>query len=253
MARGILWIVLIVCVLLLAGCSVITRPPSAAAFMDSYREDFATTALALSMYTGDLVNETKRDLDYLPSGYDEIESDEWPVDLSAIHYFNKSHFTLGIGLLSLTPIWQPGFVSKNFGVMAWSNLLPLSDRVDEGGGKTAVVGWTGGISTIEQFYAGEKLRFGLTEHISKNGRESYWKEEDCGGGFGPTGSCMGSPKSIRYTEVGAGGYVSYGNFSLEFRYGRDISEDRNRFSVSLDWMIHSKKESLSFTEDKGRI
>ena len=151
---------------MLAGCSVITRPPSAAAFMNSYRDE-SVTDVNFAMYGGDLVlNESKR-TDYLPKKYDKVESSEWFADLSLIHYINKFHFTVGLGFQSLTPIWQPGFVSRNFGVMAWSNLLPLSDRIDDGSGKTDGVGLTGGISAIEQLVVGDKIRIGITGVTSK--------------------------------------------------------------------------------------
>ena len=47
MARGILWIALMVCALLLAGCSVaIIHPPSAATFMEKNEDDFVMGASA---------------------------------------------------------------------------------------------------------------------------------------------------------------------------------------------------------------
>ena len=227
--------------MVMAGCSVITRPPSAAAFMNSYRDE-SVTDVNFAMYGGDLVlNEPKR-TDYLPKKYDKVESSEWFADLSLIHYINKFHFTVGLGFQSLTPIWQPGFVSRNFGVMAWSNLLPLSNRIDDGSGKTDGVGLTGGISAIEQLVVGDKIRIGITEHISKNGRESYWNEDECYGAFGPR-RCIGEAKSVLYTEIGVGVYFTYRMISLEFRYGRDVTEKRNRFTFSFDYMFFSKEQS----------
>ena len=83
--RRILWIVMTACPLMLAGCSVITRPPSTAAFMNSYRDE-SVTDVNFAMYGGDLVlNESKR-TDYLPKKYDKVESSEWFADLSLIHY-----------------------------------------------------------------------------------------------------------------------------------------------------------------------
>lgn len=223
------------------GCSVITRPPSAAAFMNSYREG-SLTDVTFAMYVGNLVQNDSKRTDYLPKKYDKVESKEWVADLSLVHYINISHFTVGIGLQSLTPIWQPGFVSKNFGVMAWSNLFPLSDRIDDGSGESVDVGLTGGISAIEQLVVSDKVRIGMTEHISKNGRESYWNEDECYGAFGPR-RCIGDAKSVLYTEIGMGFYFAYRMISFEFRYGRDITEKRNRFTFSFDYMFFSKNES----------
>ena len=89
---------------------------------------------------------------------------------------------------------------------------------------------------------GDKIRIGITEHISKNGRESYWNEDECYGAFGPR-RCIGEAKSVLYTEIGVGVYFTYRMISLEIRYGRDITEKRNRFTFSFDYMFFSKEET----------
>lgn len=71
MARGILWIVLAVCVLLLAGCS--SHPPSAAAFMEKSDGDFVKD-ISASAYWGDLTFVGE----HVAEGVKTLErSDEW--------------------------------------------------------------------------------------------------------------------------------------------------------------------------------
>lgn len=74
MARGILWIVLMVCALLLAGCSVaIIRPPSAASFMEKSDGDFVKD-ISASAYWGDLTFVGE----HVAEGVKTLErSDEW--------------------------------------------------------------------------------------------------------------------------------------------------------------------------------
>jgi len=218
---------------LLSGCSIIARPPSAAAFMGSFRDNFSTNTLTLAHYSGDLVHETKEnDRESSRHKFDVLEADEWPADISFFHFFNWSYFSLGLGLQSLTLMLQPGFVSEHFGVMSWGSL-----------------GLMGGISTIEQMYWGDNWRLGFTQHVSVNGREFYLKDSYCGDGgiFVPPGACSGDPEPVRYTEFGAGAYISYGRFSFEFRYGRDISESRNRYTFSIDWSFYGKGSSPDYS------
>ncbi|MBR6449092.1 MAG: hypothetical protein IKS96_03945 [Fibrobacter sp.] len=229
----------------LCGCSIITRPPSAATFMNSYNKEFSGHAINFAFYSGDLVCEKLYDKKHdknLSGGYDIIDSYEWPVDFTYTYFLRKSHFTVGLGIQIFTPFLQPGFVSEYFGVMGWSGMLPFGSYEDKGNWKTDGFSFTGGISTIQQLPLDENLRIGVAEHLSRNGRESRWKDSECGGSMGPTGECLGETKSILYTEVGVGAYLSYKSIAIEFRYGRDISEKRDRYTLSLDWMFAVSKD-----------
>lgn len=242
--RKIYSAVLALLVFILSGCSIVTRPPSAAAFMNSYNKEFSGHAFNFAYYFGELVYRKIYDKKHdknLSGGYDIVDSYEWNVDFSYTYFLRKSHFTVGLGIQTFTPFLQPGFVSEYFGVMGWSCMLPFGSFEDKGNWKTDGFSFTGGISAIQQLPLDENLRIGVAEHLSRNGRESRWKDSECGGGMGPTGACLGETKSILYMEVGVGAYISYKSFALEYRYGRDISENRNRFTLSLDWMFFKAK------------
>ena len=74
MFRGFLWVALMVCALLLAGCSVaIIRPPSAASFMENSHGDFVKD-ISASAYWGDLTFVGE----HVAEGVKTLErSDEW--------------------------------------------------------------------------------------------------------------------------------------------------------------------------------
>ena len=209
MVRKFYSVVLVLLVFVLNGCCIVTRPPSAAAFMNSNAKDLSGDVIGFAYYSGDLVDEIIHD-ENLPGRNDERKSNEWPADFIYTHFFNYKNVSVGLGLQTVVPFLQLGFVSRHVGVLGW-------------------IGGLGGIMAIEQLPLNENWKIGIAEHFSRNGFESRLKESDCGGGFGPTGACIGSPDPIYYTEVGVGAYLSYKGFSFEFRYGREIGEPRNRF------------------------
>ena len=88
-------------------------------------------------------------------------------------------------------------------------------------------------------FASRKLRVGLTQHISRNGREAYGNE---------IGELSATPAPVFYDEIGGGAYVAgvVGKrlgMGLEFRYGRDLTykvvegdgeRSMNRFTLTLN-------------------
>ena len=236
MARGILWIALTVCALLLAGCSVaIIHPPSAATFMDK-RDDYFVMGASASFFFGDLVDD-EMGVDYVADGIKEVErsddwndewyykSKEWPIGGMFSLQRNKGYFKYGFGFDFVTPYVQAGLVTDYFGVMGWSNLwLWQLEKVEH-----KYFQWGGGISLIEQLPIGDNFRIGLTQHLSRNGREANTAQH------GAMVIGMGRSAPVFYDEIGCGGYVSFmPNESLrigvEFRYGRDLTYKRREYS-----------------------
>ena len=72
---------------------------------------------------------------------------------------------------------------------------------------------------IQQYPISENFKVGLSEHISNN--LSAKSDPDDYGSFDFKNGC--------YPEFGIGTYLTYKGFSIEFRYGREIGEPRNRF------------------------
>ncbi|WP_139260253.1 hypothetical protein [Fibrobacter sp. UWH9] len=191
---------------LLTGCSTVMRPPSAVAFMESYDKNTVTANANISLYGGDLNRGGKTDNDI-----DDVRHQEWVFDYAASIFKNFSFFSIGGGVQTFTQFLQTGFISPYLGITGWCSLIPSS---------------AGGM-IIQQIPIGDNIKIGFTEHFSRNGREEYKIE------FGAIPEKMPSPKF--YREAGAGFYVSIiKRFALEFRYGRDLDNEQNRFALTVD-------------------
>ena len=222
--------------MMLAGCSVaIIHPPSAATFMEKSDGNFVANA-SVSAFFGDLVDDELY-VNYVADGVKEVErsddwhdewyykNKEWPIGANFSIQKNKGYFKYGFGFDFLTPYVQAGFASEYFGVMGWSNLWVWQlEKVEH-----AYLQWGGGVSLIEQLPIGDNFRIGLTQHLSRNGREANTAQH------GAMVIGMGRSAPVFYDEIGCGGYISFiPNESLrvgiEFRYGRDLTYKRREYS-----------------------
>ncbi|WP_297698211.1 hypothetical protein [uncultured Fibrobacter sp.] len=244
MARGILWIILAVCTLLLVGCSVaIIRPPSAASFMEK-SEDAFVKDISASAYWGDLtlveehVAKGVKTLEHSDEWYKDhyyATREEWPFDFKFSLQKSMGYFKYGFGFDFVTPYVQAGLVTDYFGVMGWSNLWVWQlEKVEH-----KYFQWGGGISLIEQLPIGDNFRIGLTQHLSRNGREAMAIEESA------SMLNVGPSAPIFYDEMGCGTYISFIPYyvtrvSLEFRYGRDLTYKRGYYSYNPE-----KQEKIS--------
>ncbi len=244
------YLIVLVVAVMLAGCSSIMRPPSATAFMNSYEKDTAVVNLNLALYSGDLDNHEKY--------YDhDIEKDfshsEWVLDFSEIVFWNKGFFSIGLGAQSVTPFVQLGFVSPFFGLSAWSSIYSpfnsgnyLSDNF-----------WKDvsfGTMLIQQIPIGNKVKIGLTEHFSRNGVERYLSEVK----EGFMAFSFPEPHPLFYYEVGGGAFASYRlegvTIALEFRYGRDLDNKKNRFAITLSAVgMKGKKSENEKKQEEDRL
>ena len=212
---------------LLSGCSSIMRPPPAAAFMDTYKQEKTVNMVAASAYAGNLENRKEEE-----TSYSEISHEEWWVDGHFAHYLNGGYFTLGVGLQSFTSFLQGGFVSPYFGLSAWSNVNALFIPAVKDEDRGFWTHYSGGAMAIEQIPLNKNWALGLTEHLSRNGREVYYVDkEDYGFNFD-------KPRPKFYMEMGGGMYARYkgkkASFSFEFRYGRDTDFNKNRFAFTFN-------------------
>lgn len=221
---------LIIVGLLLSGCSSIMRPPPAAAYMDSYNRDDAVRSFSFTYYAGNLDN------DWIDNHEDQeyhITHSEWWGDGTFANYISGGYFAFGWGLQSLTTFLQGGFVSPYFGLTTWTNFFPINKFGPESS-SNFMFHYSGGGMAIQQIPLNDNWKFGITEHVARNGREEYFVDDVACEMF-----CLDFPRPRPkfYTEMGGGIYVSrkFENtkMSLEFRYGRDIDENRNRFAATF--------------------
>lgn len=230
MLKGFVPFFFVLAVLFLSGCSIMTvRPPSAAAFMENESSSYSHD-ISASLTVGDVVdgssmvqpikdNVKKTE----PSDEDAYfkDNEEWKFDFNYSLQSRLGYFKYGVGLNFFTPYVVVGFVSDYVGLMGWSNFgLGKFEKVEN-----AYVQWGGGISLIEQLPVGRNVRIGLTQHLSRNGREAYEDKS-----FTPRGG-FASAAPIFYDEVGGGAYFSIllgTNFRMgtEFRFGRDLTYER---------------------------
>ena len=221
----------------LASCSSITRPPPAAAFMDSYGRNEALNSASFAYYAGQLKNAVHDD---------DGHNTEWWGDVSFERFISGNYFTFGYGLQSFTPIVQAGFASPYFGITGWGNAFailyaPMHDS------STFFTRYSGGGMLIEQIPINDKWKLGFTQHLSRNGREI-----DNGGRLGKLWIPYPEPKF--YTEVGGGLFITgpigeKGKMSFELRYGRDLDEKRNRFAITIDFWGFSSPFSLGGNDE----
>ena len=198
--------------LLLAGCS--NHPPSAAQFMNVEKNgmDFVVGG---AVRIGNVDN---REVPYGPQNrgsnneYYSYEEGYWNLDIAWLGTI--SYVVLGLGLEDYTYRMFLGPRFQYFGIQGWAGFSP-SERSYKDNPKIV-----GGVMLIEQFPISEKIKVGLSEHISRNSYPMIYNTDCCS---------MNEIYAEQYLEFGFGTYLTYKNFSIEFRYGREFDEPRNRF------------------------
>lgn len=207
--------------LVLMGCT--SHPPSAAQFMNvKINENKFGVALGVggSARAGDIYSGRSHiDVDYID------EEGSANLDLSLLFRLDHGVFGFSFEDISLRTIF--GGRSQYIGVQGWAGIGPA----EKGHDKNAVP-FSGGLMLIEEFPIYDNLRVGASEHISRN---AYTVDENCGG--------LGIPSTYEYGEFGVGVYLTYEGFSVEFRYGREIDEPRNRFYFMINYAFMSGKTS----------
>ena len=208
-------LLVLIVVAVLTGCS--NHPPSAAQFMN-VNKNGGSLVLGGSAFVGDVHRGTYR----FESDYFDAE-DYGALDISLLMRFD--HFIIGASLENISICGIAGFRSQYVGLQGWG--LFATNTVDRD-----AVPFSGGLMLIEEYSVNDDFRVGLSEHISRN---AYNVDENLGGiGFYSTGF---------YDEFGVGTYLTYKGFSLEFRYGREIDEPRNRFYFMINYAFMSGKSS----------
>lgn len=225
--KQVLWNLLVCAAFLFSSCSSVMRPPPASPFMDSYNRNNVVQNQAFTYYAGDLDNSKHE-----TSGSGHYSHAEWWGDFNFARYINSDYFTIGWGQQTITSFLQTGFVTPYLGVTGWSNLFFFTEDTRKK--------FSGGVMVIEQVPLNDKWTIGFTEHFSRNGREFYYtNDESCEGVSMFCNTSERHPKF--YTEIGGGFYISRKlkqdklKIALEARYGRDITEEKNRYTLTLNF------------------
>lgn len=214
MVRKYYSVVLCALALLFAGCS--NHPPSAAQFMNVKKIDGMNFVVGGAARIGDVDN---REVSYGPKNntahdqYYSYEEGNWNLDIAWLG--TESYVVVGFGFEDYTFRMFLGPRFQYLGIQGWAGLSPSESRNEK---DNPIV--VGGVMLIEQIPITEKLKMGLSEHISRNSYGMINHTECCS---------MNEIYAEQYAEFGFGAYLTYKNFSIEFRYGREIDEPRNRF------------------------
>ena len=213
MNRLVCFIVLIVAAML-AGCT--THAPSASKFMNVKPHTFAM-GLGSALVAGDYYDYVVQRDDDGHDSYTEIN-----FMLDGVAYGREEHFLLGVALeTSLLPSFTAGFVSDYLGVQTWVTPFVFDT--------TSLPNRPFGIMLIEQYPITPNFKVGVSQFFSNN---SY--------AHGDSPDCCSLSVEFNaefYKEIGAGAYMTYKNFSFEFRYGNELNSGNDRFYFDINLMF----------------
>ena len=213
MNRLVCFIVLIVAAML-AGCT--THAPSASKFMNVKPHTFAM-GLGSALVAGDYYDYVVQRDDDGHDSYTEIN-----FMLDGVAYGREEHFLLGVALeTSLLPSFTAGFVSDYLGVQTWVTPFVFDT--------TSLPNRPFGIMLIEQYPITPNFKVGISQFFSNNSYAHVDSPDCC--------SLSVEYNAEFYKEIGAGAYMTYKNFSFEFRYGNELNSGNNRFYFDINLMF----------------
>ena len=198
----------------LMGCT--SHAPSASKFMNVKPHTFAM-GLGSALVAGDYYDYVVQRDDDGHDSYTEIN-----FMLDGVAYGREENFLFGVALeMSLFPSFTAGFVSDYFGVQTWVTPFVFD--------KTSLPNRPFGIMLIEQYPITPNFRVGISQFFSNNSYAHVDSPDCC--------SLSVEYNAEFYKEIGAGAYMTYKNFSFEFRYGNELNSGNNRFYFDINLMF----------------
>lgn len=199
---------------MLTGCT--SHAPSASKFMN-VKPHSLSVGFGGTVVSGDYYDEVvQRDDD----GHDNFT--EVPFILEGGVIGRGEYFLLGAALeMSLYPRFTAGFASDYFGVQTWFTPIIFD--------KTSLPNRPFGIMLIEQYPITSNFRVGTSQFFSNNSYAHVDSPDCC--------SLSVEYNAEFYKEIGVGAYMTYKNFSFEFRYGNELGSDNNRFYFDINLMF----------------
>ena len=123
--------------------------------------------------------------------------------------------------MSLFPSFTVGFANDYLGVQTWVTPFVFD--------KTSLPNRPFGIMLIEQYPITPNFRVGISQFFSNNSYAHVDSPDCC--------SLSVEYNAEFYKEIGAGAYMTYKNFSFEFRYGNELNSSNNRFYFDVNLMF----------------
>ena len=212
--RNLVLGVFLIIALVLVGCT--SHAPSASKFMNVKPHTFAM-GLGSALVAGDYYDYVVQRDDDGHDSYTEIN-----FMLDGVAYGREEHFLFGVALeMSLYPSFTAGFASDYFGVQTWVTPFVFD--------KTSLPNRPFGIMLIEQYPITPNFRVGISQFFSNNSYAHVDSPDCC--------SLSVEYNAEFYKEIGAGAYMTYKNFSFEFRYGNELDSGNNRFYFDINLMF----------------
>lgn len=208
----------------LVGCS--SHAPSASKFMNVKPNSYGL-GLGATKALGDNYTETgEEDRD----GGHHLYT-EYPFILDGDLFFRIDHIQLGVSLVEdLVLRFSAGFVSDYLGVQTWIDPIVFDDH------KSSLRPL--GVMLIQQYPFTPNFKIGVSQFFANNSYADVYRSDCC--------SLDTDNYTIYYKEVGAGAYITYKFFSLEFRYGDELGSSKQRYYLDFNMMF-----SLPFENRNG--
>ena len=203
---------------MLAGCT--SHAPSAARFMSAKPNSIYMGFGGGGFWGDDNSHREER------SAQEAYRYKEPRFLLDGALFFRNDHFSFGFSLGEHPfPRFMLGFVSDYFGVQGWGDVIVLNDD--------SSTNWKRpfGIMTIEQYPITSKFKVGVSQFFAHNSYSGVL-DECCS---------INLDYYVKfYKELGVGAYISYDDYSLEFRYGNELGSDNQRFYLDFSVMFDAQ-------------
>ena len=198
---------------MLVGCS--SHAPSAARFM-SAKPNSISYGFGGGGVLGDDNSHREEDADKVYN-YSELR---FLLEWATLFRNDNFVFGFGVGEHSLVRLTL-GFANDYLGVQGWISPIVLGEK--------PLANWKlpAGLMLIEQYPFNSDFRIGMSQFFAYNSYSGFLEGN---------GSLNFSCYAKFYTELGAGVYISYSHYSLEFRYGNELASDNQRFYIEFSMM-----------------
>lgn len=200
----------------LVGCSA--HAPSASKFMNE-KNNAGNLGIGISKALGD--NYTHRvDDEGNSDGHHDYTEFSYILDAVLSLRFYNTHFGMGLTEDFLLRL-DAGYSNDYFGIMVWGIPYVVDDD--------AKLLKPFGATLIQQYPINSEFKVGISEYFSNNSYADVYSDDCC--------TLDTDNYSLFYKEIGTGIYLTYKNFSFEFRYGNELNSSNQRFYLDINAMF----------------
>lgn len=212
--RNLVLGMLLMIAFVLVGCS--SHAPSASRFMAA-----KPNSISFGIGGGGILGDDNSHREQEFNG-DVYNYSELRFLLETVAFFRNDNFVFGLGIGEHSLVRMTfGFANDYLGVQGWISPVYPNDNESTNWKRPL------GLMLIEQLPFSPDFRVGVSQYAAYNSYSGF--EEG-------NGSLNLSCYAKFYAELGVGAYISYGNYSLEFRYGNEVGPSNQRFYIEFSVM-----------------